>query len=71
MSENTGKPNLGMEIIKALGLPPRTTRLELIFEGSNPPIVRCQSLVIGRELDEIGVRFAEYELHVKSSLPAA
>lgn len=59
MSEE--KKNLGLELIKLLCLPEHVERLEIVFEGNLPPVVRCNYMLFGAS-DEIVKNFAEFEL---------
>lgn len=75
MDETFNHNPLGYHVIRALGLPRFTTRLEIVFEGKNPPRVRCEYLLFepgmtdaeiikeleGQELLQKSV--SEYELH--------
>lgn len=55
---------VGIEIIKALGLPEEITRLELIFAPRQPIVVKCEigMLVSDHDVEHIVSMFAEYEL---------
>lgn len=64
------KKNLGLELIKLLGLPEYVERLEIVFEGNFPPVVRCSYMLVGAS-DEIIKQFAEFKLVRKEDSQAS
>lgn len=64
MNTQASSDELGTKIIKALGLPEYTTRLELVFEAGKPILVKCESLALDScaDVDAVAKELAKYEL---------
>jgi hypothetical protein len=54
--------DLQRQLVNALNLPERTTKLELVFESGKMPVIKCEYLVHGASGEGLLATFRGFEL---------
>jgi len=57
---------ISQTLIKALGLPPLVSKLEIVLEAGEPARVKCDFMLLDKETGNFASAFEEFELQPKT-----